>query len=136
MSFEVYVQFYKNGEEAGISSDQIYEVFSPFVTRSKPNHWLVSYDKTNYCEVDLISMEDTDLICGLVLSRPCVDERLWDALFSIMRQGNTVLYYPGGDNPFVACSDAIPHLPEDMVDTLGQPVVVKNGSEITKAITG
>jgi hypothetical protein len=44
--------------------------------------------------------------------------------------GNTVLYFPGCNGPLVHSLNSASHLPSGMLDALGKPSIVTNGSEI------
>ncbi|HEY3297762.1 MAG TPA: hypothetical protein VGK34_03820 [Armatimonadota bacterium] len=134
MSFEVYLQFFDNSEEAGVDSVSVREAFVPYSTMDKPDVLSICYDDRNSCDVFLDYLQDTSLVSGLTISRPCQDNRLWDSLIAIMRQGNAILYFPGGEHPLVASPSAIPHLPTDMVEALGNPFVVENAGELLAAM--
>jgi len=69
-----------------------------------------------------------------LVHRPCGDHRLWDSLASILALGDVVLFFPGAQALLVAHSGVAQHLPPDMFEAFGQPVVVTSGNEILHAI--
>ena len=135
MSFDIYVQSFRDGEFAGIPRRRVRDAFGTHLTETETHFWHVRYDHTNSCEIDLTAHDtDPSMVQGFTVHRPCTDQRLWDALASILVLGDIVLYFPGGRAPLVARSTVIQHLPVDMVDALGQPVVVTSGIEIQREI--
>jgi hypothetical protein len=133
MSFEIYIQCFKDGEEsAGLSRKKIRAAFGPFVTETEPGFWQLKYDPSNSCEVLLAAKGQ--MVTGFTVLRPCEDARLWESLIEILKLGNVVLYFPGEGCPLVADESVIPHLPADMVETLGRPKCIKHGAEIQQAI--
>jgi hypothetical protein len=134
MSFDIYVQSYQNGASCGIPRQRVREVFGPHLSEVQPNHWKLRYDHANSCDIDLKSDEaDGTKVSDFSVHRPCGDERLWDALASVLTIGNLVLYFPGG-RPFVGRSSVIEHLPSDLIEALGQPLVVTSGGEIQREL--
>jgi hypothetical protein len=135
MSFDVYLQSFHNGEPAGIPSQRIRDAFGAHLTEIGPNFWQLRYDDANWCDLDLTAHEtDATMISDFTVHRPCSDQRLWDALASILASGDIVLYFPGCRAPLVAQSAVIDHLPASMVEALGQPVIVTSGREIQEEI--
>lgn len=131
MGFELFIQCFQDGESAGIARADLRDAFGDYLYENKPDFWQLRYDATNSCDVYLTA-EDADIgkVQGFCVNRPCADERLWDALASILTLGNVVLYFPGGQAPLVGSSGVKEHLPPDMVEALGEPVIVPSGTEI------
>jgi hypothetical protein len=135
VSFDVYVQVFHKGESAGISRDSVRDAFGAgFVRESAPESWKVQYDAMNSCDVYLNLDAGAGMLQGLSINRPCGDMRLWHALASILRLGNVVLYFPGCKAPLIASLNARQHLPLDMIEALGEPVMVGSGAEILREI--
>lgn len=135
MSFEIYVQSFQNGDQAGISRQLVRDAFGTHLKELEPNRGQLHYDFTNSCDVDFdADAADPNLLVGFTVHRPCSDQRLWDSLASILRLGDIVLYFPGCRAPLVARSSVAEHLPSDLFSSLGQPEIVASGSEIHQAI--
>ena len=131
MSFEVFIQSFKDREFAGLPRRKVCDAFGAYLTVSEPNFWQLRYDEANFCDIYASAHDGDDtLIDGFTVSRPCADERLWDALASILSLGDVVFYFAGCHAPLVARSSVVQHLPPSMVEALGQPVCVTKGSEI------
>ena len=131
MSIDVYVQCFRNGEFAAIPLQRIRDVFGPHLTETEPAYWRIRYNDANFCDLYLTAHDTDPLMAhGFTIHSPCADQRLWDALASILALGDVVLYFPGGRAPLVARPAVTKHLPPDMVEALGQPVVVTSGRDI------
>ena len=134
MSLDVFVEAYHDGAPAGVSREAARSAFRGFATEKDMTCWRVRYDEANFCDLLLsVDLDDPTKISGFLISGPCADERLWEALVSVLKLGAVVLHFEGRA-AFVGSTDAIPHLPKEMIEVLGEPRVVSAGSEITDAI--
>lgn len=135
MSFEVFLQRFEPGEPAGVPRAEIRQLFPVIDAESEPDYWSVRYDDLNSCHLSITPLPSdparTDCLC---VYRPCGDIRLWNALFTVMRLGSMVLYFPGNGPPLVANTTAGEFLPPAMVEGLGQPYLVHSGREIVEII--
>jgi hypothetical protein len=135
MSFELFMQCFDHGEPAGLPREAIRTLFPVVAAESEPDCWIVRYDDENSCDISVTPLTaDETLMESLCVNRPCADERLWDALLSVMRLGAVVLYFPGDAPPLVASEAAGEHLPADMVEAMGPPCVVSSIEEILEII--
>jgi hypothetical protein len=135
MSFDVFVQTFRNGKFHGISRQQVRDAFGAHLVEPEPNFWQLRYDDANSCDLYLNAHDsDTSLVHGFTVNRPCGDHRLWDSLASILTLDNVVLYFPGGRAPLVAHSSVAPHLPPEMIEALGEPIAITSGKEILNEI--
>jgi hypothetical protein len=135
MSFEVFVHCFEKGESASLPCTLIRRAFGPQLIELEPTFWQLRFDEANWCDLYLtVDEDDSSRIFGFMVSRPCSDERLWDALASILAVENAVLFFPGSRAPIVGRSDIAQHLPPGMVESLGVPVVVTSGAEILNEI--
>jgi hypothetical protein len=98
----------------------IEEAFSPFIEAKTEDSW-----RLIDCLADVWIDNDTPEIHGLSVSRPPGDKQhpFWRALLDIMQKTQTVFFWPGG-GAVVAHLDVIPHMPPDMLKTLGTPDLV------------
>jgi hypothetical protein len=60
--------------------------------------------------------------------------RLWGSKYKVVSMSNVVLYFPGNAPPLIANESVANHLPEDMIDSLGRPLLVRSGAEIVDVI--
>jgi hypothetical protein len=135
MSFDLFLQVFDQGELTRISRDRVRDAFgAAFVTESEPDRWKVLYDPQNSCDVYLSVDGSAGMLQGLSINRPCGDLRLWDALAYILALGNVVLYFPGCRAPVIGNVNSRQHLPLDMIEALGEPIVVRSGAEILREV--
>lgn len=135
MSFDLFVQCFRDGKLDGIPRQCVRDAFGPHLNELEPNFWQLDYDDLNSCNIYLTAHNsDSGLIDGFTVNRPCYDQRLWDALASILTLGDVVLYFPGCRAPLVAQAIVAQHLPPDLIEALGQPLVVTSGNEIIREI--
>ena len=135
MGFELFIQCFQHGEPANIPRQSLRTAFGAHLTETATNRWQLHYDKANWCDIYLtVKGPDPNTVQGFCVDRPCADERLWDALASILTLGNVVLYFPGGQAPIVGSSGVKEHLPPDMVRALGDPVILTSGKEIQTCV--
>ncbi len=138
MSFELFLCCYRDGEPAGIDEGRLRKAFGVALASEdlEFNCWHLEFGpEINCCDVFVTRLEsDEKQVKALLVSRPVSEKRLWQKLFNIMQLDNVILFFPGGKSPLFACENAIRHFPQDMVDALGKPKIIKNGAEIAAEI--
>ena len=86
------------------------------------------------CDVYLERLADDDeRTSSIMIARPSTSPELWDAIFSLLRLGNGVFYFPGS-SLYVASQSAIGHLPPEMIEALGPPTLAGSGSRLSAAV--
>src|SRR5689334_23206466 len=130
MSFDVFISCFMHGQASGVPEADVRSILgSALQGTPDASSWQVTYgqDYSTFC----ISRDDNDptQIASITVNRPIADSRLWDDLHKVLSLGNFVLFFPDGRCPLVARKDAVPHLPRDMIDALGEPEVVASGSD-------
>lgn len=134
MSFEIYLQCFGEAEGLGLSKDAIRALFPVDETSSEPNYWRLRYDGLNSCDIGVNPLPtDATKLAGLFVDRPCRDLRLWDALFAVLKMGDVVLFFPGGPL-IIADGRSSAGLPEEMMESLGEPVHVDSGESIRNIV--
>ena len=130
MGIEVYVQAFEEGEATAMARSWLRNAFGAELTELEDERWHLRYDDDDSCDLYLRAMDDdASLVKTVVIDRPCQDHRLWNALAYLLGLGNIVLYWPGS-RPIIGWPGAEEHLPADLIDALGKPVIVTHGSEI------
>jgi hypothetical protein len=133
MSFDVFVDSYHDGLPAGISRDTVRLALGDFVSEIDSMCWQVRYDPNNFCDLYLSKDADPNKIFGFMISRPCADVRLWEAVATILGLGALVLHFDGRV-ALVGSASAVAHLPKEMIEIFGEPQCVSSGREIADAI--
>jgi hypothetical protein len=134
MSFELYLDCVDGNAACGIPRIALAKLFGGALSQVEPGLWQVNYDALNSCELYLHLCErGSDTITGMMVSRPCGDLRLWDALFETLRLAPMCLYFPGCISPLVAQATLLDY-PSPIFEALGPPHLVASGQEIQRAI--
>jgi hypothetical protein len=134
MSFDLFMQCYGETHKLGLPVGAMRALFP--ICREEPefNRWVVEYDPMNSCDIYAGLLKDNrERLGDFMVSRPCGDMRLWEALFSILNMGSVVIFWPGSP-PVLAAGTNADSLPDGMVEGLGQPVYVHSGSELLKCV--
>jgi hypothetical protein len=134
MGFEMWMDCYGETARAGLSRDSVRRLFPMSGEESQSESWIIQYDSRNSCRIEVRALEaDSEKLNHLFIERPCGDMRLWEALFSILRMGSVVIFWPSSP-PIVADGADFGGLPEGMVEALGDPVTVGDGGELLRNI--
>lgn len=132
MSIEVFVHFFGETEQAGISRSAVRSLFPVVEDTSERDFWRVHYDDLNSCDVMVSSIpSDPESLASICVWRPCGDTRLWEALIQILEMGYIFLYWPDGP-PMVASEAAFSSFPKELSDTLGPPEFVRTAEDILR----
>jgi hypothetical protein len=136
MSFEVFLDCFTSGEPDGVPAADVERIFGPHVQVGENGWWRVFYDEQNQCEILVGSLpSDPSLLTSLCVLRPCADPRLWEALFSVLKVGHFVLYFPAETAPLVIADESVAeHLPKDMLASMGTLTCVTSAQEICEVI--
>jgi hypothetical protein len=122
---------FQDGEPGTFSSDIVLKVLRPFIQpiidARFPKYWELAFPGGGGGNMEPM-LEGTEKN-GLAINRPCGTE-LFDALYEIMRQTHTLLYWTGMDNMITADPSIADHLPPDYIENYGVPPLVKSGADI------
>lgn len=131
MSFDLFVGCFRNGKKATFPRSLVDEYFGPYVTAKHPECLTLTFDASSQ---SYLYVEEASAIDGFSINRPCTSSKLYEALLSLLRSENLALYMPGNCPPLIANPSAAAHLPKDMVDSLGPPVMLSSSDEIPRRI--
>jgi hypothetical protein len=134
MSFEIYLQCFGETENLGLRRDVVRALFPVDEAGSELDYWKLRYDSRAVCDIGVNPFAtDATKLAGFYLDRPCRDVRLWDSLFTILKMGSVVLFFPGG--PLILAEEtSAAGLPEEMIESLGTPVWVNSGEAIRRIV--
>ena len=128
MSLDLCVSCFRDGELQPQPITLLRAPFEPLVVSTEPRCLVLGLPggQESLLFIDTNAATGT----GFTLNRPVRDPVLWQALFSALQHTGRVLVVPGDVPPLIGVADTAPHLPADMVEALGQPVVVTDGLAI------
>jgi hypothetical protein len=130
MSFDVYVQFFRAGGDAGIDADSIRAVFGDLVEVVDEDYWKLRFGG-----------ETTDLFLGplpadvarfhsLSFHRPGRDARLWDGIWSLLATPGAIAYWPGEAPVFARDGASAAEVPERLREARGEAEVLADATEL------
>jgi hypothetical protein len=131
MSFDIFVGFFRGGKPTLVPSAKVETAFAPFICFRQSGFYALSFPDGGGAEIFVPEGED---VASFMIARPPSSAAFWEALVAILRDTPNALYWPGG-RPVVADAGAITHLPADMIDDLGDPVISCSPETIRNFIT-
>jgi hypothetical protein len=132
MSFDLFVQCYGETRLSGLPTSAVRSLFP--IGESQPAFWSIQYGTEDGCDLyPGFVEEDEGKLKDFMVARPCGDPRFWEALYSILRMGSVVAYWPESP-PILAVGASLEGLPDGMQKALGLPVYVKSGMELLKRV--
>lgn len=134
MSSEFYIQGYHQGEFAGIARALVLDAFG--LAEDTPDDGIIELRYSGNDDCGLSFKTTGNIVTSLCIHRPSEAPALLNSLFQVLNAGHYVLYAPGGNAPVVTQNGMTAHLPKDMVDALGKPVVVDGPDGILDALFG
>ena len=136
MGFEVFILGFKNGEPEWFPAQRVKDAFGTHVSDGSPAYvWSLRYDGPNVNGIRLMRHpSDPTLIQGFSVDRPGADIRMWDALAAFLASGPFAFVFASGHPPLIGNPDVTQHLPPDMIASMGQAKLVRNGQEILDKI--
>jgi hypothetical protein len=129
MSFDISLYCFQDGDEDFFPTSIVKDAFAPFHVGDDGSYWILRFPNGGSCEV---RVDDEPMTVGFSIIRPSGDG-LYDAIYEIMRQTQTALSWSFG-GAATANPSVIPHLPPDMIKSVGVPTIVHSGEDIIKAI--
>lgn len=121
MSYEYFLQAHLDQGFQPVSTTQVLEIFQPYITQQDPTYIDVQFEEGNSCTIYLETVDE--YLDSMMVSRPCYSQQLGGCLYEVMLLGNFVFYEPDGKQMIAVSEATEAHLPSDMIEVLGKPVV-------------
>jgi hypothetical protein len=132
VSIEYYVEGFHLGSPAGLDANRVLECFEPRTSEPVDGLYRLVYDASNICDMSLT--EERGEVTSICIFRPCAHEQFDRDLSRLLGAGPYVLFAPDGNALLVGREDMRSHIPPDMIEALGEPVVVDAGANIGSAL--
>jgi hypothetical protein len=132
VSFDIYVQWFRDGASDGVPEERIRESFGDALKVEDDMGWRLSYGHDMTSDIYL-SRRDDGAVEGITVSRPVVASELWQALFDLLGMQSAVFFFPDG-GLFVRSEGAGEHLPPSMLEALGPPTLVASAADLIRAV--
>lgn len=139
MSFSIYVSTVNNDDENMFDRAVVERAFKDITVNQAGAYWNLRSPDGHIASATIF-IEEQPKISGFAANRPPSYSgfpKFWDAMFEILSQTRTILFWPaGGPRPHCCVADPalVPDLPSDLTDALGKPAIVSSGAETEAAI--
>jgi hypothetical protein len=131
MSFDIGLICYEDGDFATLSPSIVLSALEPFIEETDDDFWVLSFPDGGAGEMEPVQ-EDDDAF-DLCISGVSGTE-VFDAIYEIMRQTHTLLWWSGGPDMVTADNTIASHLPPDYGKEHGTPALVRSGADILAEI--
>ena len=129
MSFDIWLDCFRNGDKDLFPTSIVKEAFAASHIGDDGNYWALQFPDGGSCRVRIT---DEPMTAGFAINRPS-GNGLYDAIYEIMRKTQTVLSWSFG-GAAAANPSVIQHMPPEMIKSVGMPRIVHSGDDIIKAI--
>ena len=130
MSFDVHLICLRNGEPDMFPAQIVRDVFEPYIESRDEDLWVLAFPDGGGGE--MLGEDGTEETNGVSIDGASGSD-IFDALYEVLRQTNSVLVWSFG-GCVVANASVIADLPEGLIEENGEPVVVRSGAEILAEI--
>jgi len=131
LSFDLYFGGCKEGHKASFPRERLERYFGPYISHREPK--CLTLNSGNE-ETSYLYCSEEEYIDFFSINRPAGTLVLFQAIFDLLRFESWVLFVPGQCPPLVGSAATVPHVPPDMIDANGPPLVVASAAEIVKWI--
>ena len=143
MSSELFLQCFKNKRLQALPVTEIERIFGADITSRGEDEdggadslWRVDNRQGGRSLVHLRrTVDDHSQVTGLMLNG--ATGAVFDRLFELIRETQSVVYWPGGTRYVVADDiDLSTHLPDNFLDIFPTRLAVRNGAEFEERVCG
>lgn len=129
MSYEYFLQAHLHQEAQKIPTERILSIFKHYIVAKDKAYIDLLFDESNSCTIYLDTEEPDN--SGFMVSRPC-SAKLGECLYKVMLLGNFIFFEPDGKYIIAVSPSVEAHLPKDLIETSGKPVVVESLEDFLK----
>jgi hypothetical protein len=161
MGFEIFVGAYEQGECSNVSFDIVEHAFASAIKsrttiRDGSFVWTIEYeidqpeDVPRTIVIDgverativrdgadiYISLDDPTqhLTNGFMVAGPPANHAFYESLLTILQATHAALYWGGENSLVIGRDDMIEHLPQDMIEVLGEPFLATRAEQIIERL--
>jgi hypothetical protein len=131
MSFDLNLIGLKDGGPADFPASIVREALGPFIQSRDGDFCILAFPDGGGGEMNADD-EDAEFTNGVTISRAS-GEDVYNSLYEILRQTHSVLIWSFG-GCVIADSSVMNDLPEGLVESVGEPILVRSGAEIAAAV--
>ena len=132
MSFDIFLQRYRNGEAATFKRSVFNEIFETETDRRDPDFVQPEYPDGSGGD---IYVDENDIQC--IMFNHCGGDIFWAKVYELLYVTQSLIFWPaGGPAAVVARADTLKHLPSGFDEMFGKIHVVANARELEALIYG
>jgi hypothetical protein len=131
MSSDLGLFSFENGAECPFPVAIARKVLEPFIAQRDDDLWELSFPDGGGGYIGALA--DDEPFPDICINRPSGAD-LFDAIYEIMRQTHTIMWWTGGPDLITADEDITQHLPTDHIEKFGRPALVHSGADILAEI--
>ena len=131
MSFDIFLQCYRNGEPATFKRSVFNEIFETETDSRDPDFEQPRYSDGSGGDIYV----DADDIQTIMFNH-CGGDIFWAKLYELLYVTQSVIFWPEvkGNNSVIANTEALKHLPSVWVEDFGEVHIAHNGHELEAVI--
>jgi hypothetical protein len=120
MSYNYFISAFTNQESPQIATEKLLAIVDQYMVNRDENAIDLIFGKDERCTLFINSF-----VPGFdgMMTDACDHELFLRCLYDIMQLGNFVFYEPNGKAMIILSPEVEAHLPESMIETMGQPLV-------------
>jgi hypothetical protein len=129
MGLEIYIHWFKDGAPATVPYESVRRAFGTAVGPIDAFGYRVTYGRSDEA---FVFVRGEVAVSHLLISRPCRDVALWDAIVATLRLGHGLCIWPGTASA-VASDLTLAHLPPEF-EGQRAPTLVRDGAELARIV--
>ena len=135
VSFQLYLQSFSGGTPAGFTRDVLRRAFVGLLEELEDDYWQADFGAAGRSDLFLSFLDDgSERIHCVSIEHPSADDRLWQAIWTLLGIPGVLFHFPGSTAPLARASGAGAEVPAGLRETLGQPIVIADAREILEAV--
>ena len=133
MSFDIFLQHFQNGEVATWQRSVVEEIFGRYVIDREKANGFMRVEFPDGSGSDIYTSKDDEVDC--MMFNHSGGQGFFDALWELANRIHGCVCWPAvGPSLVITDASTLTHLPADMIEAVGPPLIVKSGSDIIAAI--
>lgn len=135
MSQEIFLNIYSNGQEMGVGLEQIKKDFKDGIIKDDQQLQFIKVQYSDDDGADIYFHILEDGTCSGFMAAKLVGhcDKIFGIMLKLLKNYNGVVYFAGG-RPLIGHDDAKKQIPQGMIESLGDPIVVTKSADILNAI--
>ena len=130
MSFDVYLSCFESGKNATFPFSLVESAFGSHAVIREPDFWVIDYGDEG--RGDMYHDTGSSDTSGFWVNRPPWSLDFWQGVLTLLQHTPSCLYWGGG--VVIAQPWMREHLPHELKESLGDPIIISTPEDIRQAI--